>query len=107
MPGHMLDANCPCGFTGMIKVGASGPDGPDSKLLVAAYDPEKGQLISIDVEVAEQRNLTVYEDPYLFDPFKVDSEGNRIDVPKGNKATFKCPKCGKNTLRFHMFGHWD
>lgn len=108
MPGHMLSAECPCGFTGGVNVGVTEPVfGPDSQLLVAAYDPEQGSLVSIDAKEAKKRNLTVFEDPYAYDPFKLVLEGDLSAAPEGDKTTFICPKCGKNTLRFYRFGFWD
>ena len=107
MPGYMLSAECPCGFSGGANVGVTGFGVGKSKLLVAAYDPEKEALVSIDAEKAEERNLTTYDDPYAYDPIKLVVEGDMSAAPKGDAARYLCPLCGKETLRFYKCGFWD
>ena len=104
MPGHIIKAHCVCGFTGTVKVGFEEPgdDFPSGRELVAAFDSDKHELVSIDRETATQRGMPVYENPYQE---REDSDGKLI-APPGEEARFLCPECMNNIMWFELLGTW-
>ena len=61
MPGHILNAVCPCGFNQMVHPG-SAVWGQES---IIAYDPGKPELLTIDREETQAKRLAVIRNPYL------------------------------------------
>jgi hypothetical protein len=108
MPGHFLIAKCSCGFSGHVHVGVTEPSvSSEAALLVAAFDPNVKALVTLTEGEATERRLTVYPDPYYYDPFKLFLEGDLSEIPRGSNAVFRCPSCGKIGMRFYRCGFWD
>ena len=106
----MLGYSCPCGFSGMVRVGCGTPDirkNTKTKLTVAAYDPEKETIIGISQEEAQNRALMVYPDPFAYNPIKWIVERDESAAPLGPDARFECPICHQNKLEFKKVGCWD
>ena len=97
MPGHMLSAECPCGFHGDVMPGVSAKLGMSH--MVAAYDSGNGRLVTVSEQDALKRGLQVFSNPFL----------NTGDVAPGGGDTpaFRCPKCGENSMQFIRNGFWD
>ncbi len=97
MPGHMLAAECPCGFRGDVMPGVSEKLGMSH--MVVAYDPGSEQLVALIEQDAVKRGLPIFPDPCLID----GHEG----LGSGKTSTFRCPKCGENRMQFVLSGFWD
>ncbi|MBK7015097.1 MAG: hypothetical protein IPH39_05830 [Sulfuritalea sp.] len=97
MPGHMLTAECPCGFRGDVMPGVSEKLGMSH--MVVAYDPGCGQLITMIEQEAVKRGLEIFSNPYL------TTRDEPLAV--GKASIFRCPKCGETRMRFIRNGFWD
>ena len=97
MPGHMLSAECPCGFHGDVMPGVSEKLGMSH--MVVAYDSGSDRLVTVSEQDAVKRGLQVFPNPYL----------NTRDVApgSGDPPTCRCPKCGENRMQFTCNGFWD
>lgn len=94
MPGNIIYAECPCGYLVTLWPGASmGFFDEDRTLNVIAYDDTSKALITIDVKLAQQRNLEIVEDPFVIDGF--------------SESLYRCPVCGNKTITFGRGGVWD
>lgn len=109
MPGHILTYRCPCNFSGEVQVGVTGrwPGDPSAKTYVAAFDPGVERIVSIEDGEAAERELFVFPDPYLYDPFRWVLDGDFEAEPPQDSFAFMCPACRKGSLRFYLVGHWD
>lgn len=104
MPGHILIAQCPCGFQDWVKPGADGSI-LNSKVLVIAYDPKKPGLLTVEEQEAKDRDLRTIENPFLKywrHPMS-DPEVQRL----GQEPSFVCPKCRESKMHFSHVGFWD
>jgi hypothetical protein len=97
MPGHMLAAECPCGFGGSVLPGVSEIRWMAHKVI--AYDPDTGRLVTLPEKEAARRRLRVFDDPFL-------NPGGGPFGPEESAAVL-CPKCGSRELRFRLEGFWD
>lgn len=97
MPGHMLAAECTCGFEGSVLPGVSERRGMAH--MVIAYDPGNGRLVTMPEDEAVKRGLPVFPDPFL-------NPGSGARRPP-EAVAFQCPKCGNRELRFRLEGFWD
>ena len=97
MPGHMLTAECPCGFRGDVMPGVFEKLGISH--MVVAYDSDSGQLVTVIEQDALKLGLQTFSDPYL---------NTRDETPGvGEASIFRCPKCGETRMRFIRNGFWD
>lgn len=92
MPGHIVHAECPCGYQDELGPGASDPE----TVLVIAYDPAASRLVTVDQREAKRRRLRVVKDPFLRDPLSYRAA-----------RLLECPKCRKETLALSPRGFWD
>ncbi len=97
MPGHMLAAECTCGFGGSVLPGVSELRGMAH--MVIAYDSDADRLVTLPEEEAARRGLAMFEDPFL------NPGGGPPGL--GESAAVLCPKCGSRKLRFRLEGFWD
>lgn len=106
MPGHMLIASCPCGFSGQGDVGATLSPEPTS--YIPAYDPQKCSIITVSTSEAVERNLITYPPPYEEEAsFNCNPSELSNRFPPLRYVLFTCPKCGNKTMRFRVFGMLD
>jgi hypothetical protein len=89
MPGPIHTMQCPCGYSGWLKPGASEQTG----LRVIAYDDQTPQLITVAESDAKARQLEIIPDPYVAD----------APIPDA----YRCPVCGNNALEIFHTGFWD
>ncbi len=101
MPGHMLLAQCSCGFSSGVNPGATF----DGILHVIAYNPEAPGLLTVEEREAKEKGLHIIENPYLqyWRRSMSDPEVQRL----AGDASFICPKCRQPCLRFAFMGFWD
>ncbi len=97
MPGHMLAAECTCGFGGSVSPGVS--ERRKMAHMVIAYDPVTGRLVTLPEKEAAKRGLPLFKDPFI------NPSGGPPDL--GESVAFQCPKCGNRELRFRLEGFWD
>lgn len=97
MPGHMLTAECSCGFHGNVMPGVSERFGMSH--MIVAYDPCIGQLVTMIEHDAVKRRLQMFPNPYL------KTKNGTLD--SGESSTFQCPKCSGCNLQFVLNGFWD
>jgi hypothetical protein len=83
MPGHMLPAECPCGFHGDVMPGVSAKLGMSH--IVVAYDSGSGHLVTVSEQDAVTYGLQLFPNQYL-------NTGNDAPV-SGDTPTFRCSKC--------------
>jgi hypothetical protein len=83
------------------------PADPNSKTYVAAFDPEEERIVSLEISDAKDRELFVFPDPYLYNPFRWVLNGDQEAEPPQDSFAFMCPSCRKAGLRFYLAGHWD
>src|SRR5262245_19840283 len=97
MPGPIIGAECECGWTsgesGELRTGSSLSEDGSFKRWVMVY--ENGDLHTVDADYAKFKKLEVIEDPF---------RSGRGDT-KGR--TYRCPSCGRNSLRLSELGLWD
>ncbi len=105
MPGHILIAECPCGFSRSVQPGLALPREGKMESRIIAYDAWERDLITVDEAEAKALGLECLPDPFIeywthsmYDP--------RVQAA-GSEPTFRCPKCDKETMRFGFLGHWD
>jgi hypothetical protein len=96
MPGHMLAVECPCGLGGSVSPGVSARRG--MALMVIAYDPGTGRLMTTPEDEAVKRGLPIFPDPFL----NPGGGPGCVESP-----AFQCPRCGNRELRFSLEGFWD
>ncbi len=103
MPGHMLRAECPCGFMSDVSPGSIWVrDHLESRVI--AYDPDKNDLVTLEGGEARKRKLRIYPDPYL--RFWMFPTTDSV-LAAGLDELFPCPSCDNETLRFRFGGWWD
>ena len=101
MPGHILAAICPCGFSQEVWPGAHTLRQEN----VIAYAPEGPDLITIDSKKAEKLGLVTLPNPFLEYVHRPmgDPEVQRL----GHDPAFECPKCHETTMHFEFKEFWD
>lgn len=112
MPGHLLRANCPCGFDRELSPGATF-DG----LYVMAYTEDGKDLKTFNDESAKQRGLAVLADPCLMNEKEeerllelddADEFSDRMQaLMEQEHGPYRCPTCGEATLFISYIGSWD
>ena len=100
MPGHILNAVCPCGFSQAVHPGSP----VLSKESVIAYDPTKPELVTIDSEEARAKRLVVIRNPYLGHMRRSMWEEDVQQQAQG--SAFRCPECEEVSMRFGFVGFW-
>ena len=100
MPGHILNAICPCGFEQMVQPGSATP-GRES---VVAYAPGSAGLVTIDRKEAQAKRLVVIRNPYLDHMRRSMWESEVQEQAQG--VAFECPRCGETSMRFGFSGFW-
>ena len=105
MPGHIMDYRCfGCGMKGSVSPGGS----LFGDSYVIAYDPEKDRLETLEYKQAIQKNLQIFQDPYIagdnwkHSVWERDAEGRDA----GERSPDDCPSCG-GRLVFRVMGFWD
>ena len=93
MPGNIVCAECACGYSETLEPGAIMASVGEYKSFVIAYDDKSSTLITIDVALAEERNLDTVSDPFI--------------TVGSSDSYYRCPACGNNKLRLHQCGKWD
>jgi hypothetical protein len=109
MPGKIIDAHCPCGFSGGGSPGFElGEDGslvmayaessPDQEVSVGTRRNYSGEpLFTLPETEAQRRGLTILPDPSL----------EREPRDRGPWHHYRCPLCAKNTMTLELVGFWD
>lgn len=105
MPGHILAAQCECGFFESVWPGAFVRRDGTVGAKTIAYDPEKPGLITVETEEAEQRGLECLPNPFIefWDRPMADPEVQDL----GAEPAFRCPQCRRRSMHFHFSGFWD
>lgn len=94
MPGNIIYAECPCGYSEELSPGASIDDFTgEHKLFVMAYNSPKRELITIDCTEAESSELVIIEDPFAQWGFSDEQ--------------YLCPACKNTSLTLQRCGLWD
>ena len=100
-----MRALCHCAYqAGTLLVGVGDPDW---KLYVAAFDLSKREIVRTDRETAEREGMVIYTDPYLGNTANMILQNEPYRPGPGPAATYQCPLCGTNSLKFHRVGFWD
>jgi hypothetical protein len=103
LPGHILRAQCDCGFECELYPGAN----KDGVGRVIAYTNDGTDLRTFDQDAAARKQLIVLRDPFLLDPDEHDYFERLLSVKAQFHAPFRCPSCGKDSLLIRFAGHWD
>lgn len=101
MPGHIIHAECVCGFECELHPGATYDTGR-----VIAYTADGTDLGTVDQDTAARERLVVLPDPYLLDLDGDDLE-RFFSVKDETHGPFRCPRCGNDSLLISFAGHWD
>lgn len=92
MPGHMLSARCPCGFSGFVNPGVT----ERGVLFVIAYTEDGSALTTVEEKEGLARGREIIRDPFL-----------SAAMSLGEAPAYRCPKCEKVTMQFSLAGLWD
>ena len=102
VPGHILIAQCECGFERELWPGAT-----FETLRVIAYTADGRDLITIESEEAKRRFLTVIENPRLKEIMEAEEKGQFGIPARGPWGPYGCPSCGQQSLQLEHRGNWD
>jgi hypothetical protein len=96
MPGHILRAQCRCGFERELA-----PGGNERSLAadVIAYNADESDLVTEDETAVKLMGLRTIRDPFLSNHEPAHSLG-----PQG---PYLCPGCKETSLMLHFSGNWD
>src|SRR5262249_4339822 len=97
MPGHILHAECACGFWRELTPGSS-----ISNLYVIAYTADGEDLVTIESGEAERATLTALEDPWL----KAQNDDPLSPSFEASWGPYRCPRCGRERLQLSPWGFW-
>jgi hypothetical protein len=104
MPGHIIQAQCSCGYEKELMPGASrfGDKG-----YAMAYTANGKDIVTFDQTIIAAEGLNVIQDPFLendwFEDEETDEPLERPAVPK----TIMCPRCRTISLVLTLAGMWD
>jgi hypothetical protein len=105
MPGHILSANCSCGFSRELEPGANETKG--FRTYVMAYSADTSDIETVDLEAAKHAGLKIIEDPLLAD-FDSDAPLEELIKPFDHPyGPYLCPQCRENSLYLRGGGFWD
>lgn len=99
MPGHMLEAECKCGFRRNLQ--------PGCLLIVRksyeiAYTADYGDITTADTETIAAENMHVVENPFLtYSHSGVAGHQREVFGP------YLCPNCKAKSLEIGFSGFWD
>jgi hypothetical protein len=109
MPGHLVDASCPCGYS--REQLAPGCTNLDFRLRVIAYTKDGMDLETFDETVATNNELRILGNPFLSNSAPGDTVEKfmyeEIEKKKIPHGPHQCPKCGRSTLTLRFGGWWD
>jgi hypothetical protein len=108
MPGHLVDAACPCGYS--KEQLAPGCTDLYFRLHVIAYTKDGKDLETFDETDARDREQKIISNPFLSDSEPEDALDKfmyeEIEKKKIPHGPYQCPKCGRSTLTLR-FGGWS
>jgi hypothetical protein len=97
VPGHILHAECCCGFSREL---APGYNERRNIGYTVAYSADESDLVTEDDAVIKLAGLRTIRDPCLSDYGQGDTE-------KVGQGLHLCPRCKKTSLMLHFRGCWD
>lgn len=98
MPGHLIDADCPCGFARSLLPGHD---------MTMAYTEREDDIETFAGEEIGDRKLKQIPDPFLSDPQTLEETEAHLTAKTIPQGPYVCPKCRRATLHLHFNGHWD
>ncbi len=106
MPGHLISAECSCGYHTSLWPGSASM----LSLNVIAYSIDQSDLITIELSEAKKYHLKIVEDPALCDDYS--KRDIRLPLFRGLNSNsgwgpYFCPSCKELKLKMQLEGHWD
>jgi hypothetical protein len=104
MPGHIIRAQCSCGYEKELMPGASGFS---DKGYSMAYTASGKGIGTFDQNFIEAEALEIIDDPFLENDWFKDEETGKPQESTAAPTIILCPHCKSTSLVLTWVGMWD